>query len=198
MGYIATITVMIHALLLFCTAVLYRIAIGFAGGDHSWAWNFAPVAAIALCGPALFPRRVALVLPLAVLAVSDVILNLHYGAPLFSTAMLARYVALGLIALAGLWLRSCRNPLLWLGACAGGSTVFYLITNTASWTADPGYAKTLAGFVQALTTGLPGYLPTWMFFRNTLVGDFVFTLLIALCLVASRRQPQPVADPVRA
>jgi hypothetical protein len=37
------------------------------------------------------------------------------------------------------------------------------------------YAKTFAGWIQAITTGLPGYPPTWEFFRNTLLSGGLFT-----------------------
>jgi hypothetical protein len=45
-----------------------------------------------------------------------------------------------------------------------------------SWLTDPGYVKNFAGFVQALTVGLPQYSAhsTWMFFRNSVVSDFAF------------------------
>ena len=44
---------------------------------------------------------------------------------------------------------------------------------------DPGYPKTLAGWLQALTTGLPGYPPTWTFFRNSFLSGGLFTGLFA-------------------
>jgi hypothetical protein len=40
---------------------------------------------------------------------------------------------------------------------------------------DAGYAKTLAGWIQALTTGRPGFPPTWEFFRSTLFSGGIFT-----------------------
>ena len=69
-----------------------------------------------------------------------------------------------------------------------GSVIFYAITNGFSWLSDPGYAKNLAGLIQALTVGLPQYssTPTWMFFRNSLVSDLVFTALFVLCVRFSR------------
>ena len=62
------------------------------------------------------------------------------------------------------------------------SLVFYLLTNLFSWLSDPGYAKTFAGLIQALTVGLPQYsgTPTWMFFRNSLVSNLFFTLIFVL------------------
>jgi hypothetical protein len=71
-----------------------------------------------------------------------------------------------------------------LSASLAGSVLFYLITNAFSWLSDPGYAKNFAGLIQALTVGLPQYsaTPTWMFFRNSVAGDLVFTGLFLLCM----------------
>jgi hypothetical protein len=176
---------MIPASTLFIAVVLYRIVAGYCGAEHSWLLNFSPLAAIALCGPLIFPRRMALILPLAILLASDIVLNAHFGVALVTGEMLARYVALGLVALLGLRLRECRRVSTFLLAGVVGSTGFYLITNTASWMTDPGYAKTVVGWWQALTLGLPGYLPTWFFFRNSLVSDMCFTLAFLGCLVMS-------------
>jgi hypothetical protein len=60
-----------------------------------------------------------------------------------------------------------------------GALIFYVVTNIASWMFDPGYPKTLPGLFQALTTGLPGYPPTWTFLKNTLISGGLFTGLFA-------------------
>jgi hypothetical protein len=48
------------------------------------------------------------------------------------------------------------------------------VTNTAAWLYLP-YAKSMAGWIQAITIGLPGYPQTWEFFRNTLLSGGLFT-----------------------
>jgi hypothetical protein len=57
-----------------------------------------------------------------------------------------------------------------------------------AWLSDPGYAKNFAGLIQSFTVGLPQYssTPSWMFFRNSLVSDLVFTLAFVLCMNFSR------------
>ena len=64
----------------------------------------------------------------------------------------------------------------------------YVVTNTIAWMADPGYVKNAAGWFQALTTGLPGYPPTWTFFRNSAASDLLFTALYigAMALTGTR------------
>jgi Family of unknown function (DUF6580) len=75
-----------------------------------------------------------------------------------------------------------------LPASIVASTMFYVVTNTFSWLSDPGYAKNFAGLIQSLTVGLPQYsaTPTWMFFRNSLVSDLIFTGLFVVCMNAGR------------
>lgn len=189
---------MFAAFVLLFVVVLYRVVSGFAGSaDFAWMHNFAPVAAVALCGAVYLPRRLAVLLPLAMLLISDVILNVfHYHQPLFTFDILPRYAALALISALGFALRGrARLPEL-VGASIVGSVLFYVITNTGSWLADPGYAKDLAGWTQSLSSGLPGFPPTWWFYRQTLVGDVCFTLLFTGCMaLQSRKQPAPQRAP---
>ena len=190
---------MFAALVLLLVVVLYRVVSGFAGStDFAWLHNFAPLAAIALCGAVYLPRRAALVLPLAMLFLSDLVLNLfHYHQPLFTLEILPRYLALALIGGLGFALRGRANLLRLLAASFAGSLIFYVLSNTGSWLYEPGYAKTAAGWLQALTTGLPGYPPTWHFYRHTLASDLGFTLLFFACVAVSRRAPAAAVEPER-
>ena len=172
---------MIPALILILSAVAYRIAAGLLihSGTALWLSNFAPMAAIALCGAAYFPPRFKFAVPLGALFLSDLILNYYYGATLVDSHIFSRYIALSLVGVLGLALQDRPSFKTLLPASLIGSAIFYLITNAASWLSDPGYAKNFAGLVQALTVGLPQYgaTPTWMFFRNTVLSDLFFTLL---------------------
>ena len=138
---------MIPSFTLFVAVVLYRILAGYYGAENSWLLNFSPLAAIALCGPLVFPRRVALILPLATLLVSDLVLNVHFGAALITGEMMARYGALALVALLGLRLRESRRVGTFLLASLAGSTGFYLVTNTVSWLTAPGWQTSKAALV---------------------------------------------------
>lgn len=183
---------MIPAFTLFIAVVIYRILAGYFGANDSWLLNFSPLAAIALCGPLLFPRRVALLLPLAMLLVSDLVLNAHFGAAWFTLEMAARYGALALVALIGLRLRGCRQWEKFLLASLAGSMVFYLITNSISWLTDVGYAKTPSGWLQSLSVGLPGYPPTWLFLRNSMISDAGYTLAFFICFLLACERKGPV------
>lgn len=177
---------MIAAFTLLALAIAWRIFLGLGHrDDFTWLHNFAPLSAIALCGALALPRRAAFAVPLVALFVSDLVLNRYYGVSLLSVEMLARYGVLVAITAAGWWLRRRPQALLVVGASALCSVLFYFVTNTASWLAEPAYAKTFAGWAQALTGGLPGYPPTLVFFRNTLLSDVLFTGLFLLALRCS-------------
>jgi hypothetical protein len=142
--------------------------------------NFSAFYALAFCAGAFFPGKMKWWLPLGTMVVTDILLNLfYYHQTLFSAYMLVKVLSFaGLVALGCLF--SARMS--WLKLLCGGllgAVLFYLVTNTASWLYNPEYAKTLAGWIQALSNGLPGYPPTWTFFRNTLMSGGLFTGLFA-------------------
>lgn len=176
---------MIPALLLVFSAVAYRIVMGlFVQSDSTWLSNFAPLAAIALCGAAYFPGKYKFTIPLLALLISDVVLNIHYSASLLDPLIFGRYLALAVVGCLGLALQNRASLKTLLPASVAGSIVFYVITNAFSWLSDPGYAKNFGALIQALTVGLPAYsaTPSWMFFRNSLVSDLFFTAVFVLCM----------------
>lgn len=191
---------MFAAALLLVVVVAYRVLIAFVGSPEvGWIQNFSPLAALILCGAAYLPRRWALALPLAALFLSDLLLNgLRYHEPLFSWDMVPHYFAFGVIAALGWALRGRTGQGRIFGASVLGSVLFYLITNTAAWVTKPEYASGFAGWLQALTTGLPGHAPTWLFFRSTLVSDLIFTALFVMCLSVRLPARAPVEQPVSA
>jgi len=180
---------MIPALLLIIAAVLFRIVTGFFGHADSIGWlNFAPIAAIALCAAAYFPWKYKFSVPMIALLISDVVLDAHYGFSLLSPFVLSHYIGFAIIGCLGLLLQSRASWKTLLPASVAVSLIFYVVTNTVSWIYDPGYAKNLAGLIQSLTVGLPQYsaTPSWMFFRNSVVSDLLFTLLFVVCINLGR------------
>ncbi len=147
--------------------------------------NFSAAYALAFCAGLYFPGALAWWLPLGVMLVTDLGLNAWYAShgvanvfsPLSLLSQLGSYV--GYVVLIGLGRRfkPRDSGVRLLGGGILGALVFYLITNTTSWLSDPGYAKTLAGWIQALTTGLPGLPSTWTFFLKTLLSGGLFTAL---------------------
>ena len=191
---------MIPAILLVLSAAAYRVTTGLLiHSGASWLSNFAPVASIALCCAAYFPKRYKFSVPLITLFISDAVINFRYGAPLLDPQIFMRYFALAAVGCAGFLLQNRASLKALLPASIAGSTFFYGITNAFSWLSDPGYAKNLGGFIQALTVGLPQYsaTPSWMFFRNSLISDLLFTILFVLCMNFGRSAERSRAGAAR-
>jgi len=137
--------------------------------------NFSPLMAAALCGAVFIPGWLGFMVPVAALLVSDALLNVHYGVPVVSSQLLwtlpGYLIAVGL----GWMIRERRGGISTiLGGTLVASVLFYLITNTGSWLGLAAYPQNFTGWIQSLTSGLPGYPPTWVFFRNSLVSDLLF------------------------
>ncbi len=148
--------------------------------------NFSAAYAIAFCAGVYFPPRLRWVLPLGTLFVMDLVLNVfYYGAAPWDPYIVTKLATFAAIIWLGTKFNARSNWLVLLGGGILGAFVFYLLTNIASWVFDPGYPKTLSGLIQALTTGLPGYPPTWMFFKNTLLSGGLFTGLFCGAMKAS-------------
>jgi hypothetical protein len=143
--------------------------------------NFSAAYALLFCAGLYVPGVLGWIAPIAVLVASDCVItpafyHMHdFSWVRFCIDQSPNYLAYaGLIAL-GRMVGASRPWWLQVGGGLVGAMLFYLVTNTASWLAMPNYAKTLAGWIQALTRGTPGYPPTWEFFRNTLISGGLFT-----------------------
>ena len=174
------------AIFLIGGAALFRCLRPWVGGPE----NFAPLAALALCGSVYFQKPWNWVGPLMALLISDAVLNLRYGQPLFTANTLAAGASYLLIAELGRVVAARPSWGAWLGGALGSSLVFYLLTNSAAWGMNPGYDKTLAGWWQALTMGMPGFPPTWTFLRASVISDLLFTAIFVVGIEwSARRHP---------
>jgi hypothetical protein len=169
----------IAAIVLILLALAYRVLPTL---DMRWA-NFAPFTAIAFCGAVYFKDRRLWFLPFAGLCLTDLYINWfyarEYGYHLEWSGYVARVLSYGVGLGLGWWVSSRKSWLWLLNGSLLGAVLFYLITNTLSWSTDAFYAKTLAGWWQALTVGHPEYPPTIFFFQKTLFGDLMFTGIFA-------------------
>lgn len=163
--------------------------------------NISPVMALAFCGAIYFKDRRLWLVPFIALTLSDLYINWFYEREYGHEWNLSGFLARTACFAAALWIGSWvarRKSWLWLlNGSLLGAILFYLVTNTQSWLADPFYAKTLAGWWQALTVGHPEYPPTIYFFRNTLFGDLMFTGFFAGAMewLAKRRGEPSLLDP---
>ena len=187
-------------ILLVVAVVVFRIVGAVASSDGgSWFLaNFSPVGALVLCGGLFLPGRLAWLVPGAALLLTDAVLNLYYGYPALGWETLGTALAWGLVFGLAWILRGrvikmdrWRGTAAVLGASLVSSLMFYAVTNTVSFLGSASYAQTFGGWVQALTVGVPGFPPTWVFFRNSVAGDLVFCVLFLSCVrpwVTGRRE----------
>ncbi len=180
---------MFPALLLIPLMALFRVFLAWQPTASEWTVGLSPLAAVALCAGVFLPRRLALAVPLGILLLSDLVIDLHYGANFFAPSLLARYGLLALVGLGGLALRRApwgRSLPAVLGATLAGSIFFYVASNALTWLGSSAYPQTPAGLWQALTVGLPGYLPSYVFFRNELVSDALYSIVFVACVRLTR------------
>jgi len=152
--------------------------------------NFSVAYAFAFCAGVYFRGALAWWLPLGVMLATDLGLNAYYATHGISVwdlpdleNLLFNYAAYASLIFLGRRYSPRSSFIKLLGGGLFGSILFYLITNTASWLFNPfhnpEYAKTLAGWLIALTKGTGGYPSTWEFFRNTFLSGGLFTALFA-------------------
>ncbi len=121
--------------------------------------NFTAMIAVAFSGGVLFGKRIqALVLPLLVLFLGDLIINntLYFDGSfsLFTHGFAYIYGAYILVALLGVMGRSGSYLTKGLGALSA-ALIFYLVTNFGVWLGNPFYAQNLSGLMSSYAAGLP-------------------------------------------
>ena len=150
--------------------------------------NVSPVEAVALFGGAYFgSRRVALLVPLLAMFVSDLALGLInggiYAEYFLSAGFLLVYLCIALSTVLGFGLRGRVSASRVMGYSLLGSVLFFVVTNFGAWLGSSMYPQTAAGLVAAYAAGLP-------FFQNTLLGTlFYAALLFGSFALARNRNP---------
>ncbi len=132
--------------------------------------NFAPITAIALFGGAYLDRRLAFIVPLLAMLISDAFIGFYSG----FYWVYGAFIVIGFI---GLWLRNkmdepAGKKILFIGSSAlVSSVIFFLITNFAFLYPPTMYPHTFDGIIASYAAGIP-------FFRNTLAGDLIYTAMM--------------------
>ncbi len=125
--------------------------------------NFTPVGAAALFGGAYLPKKWALIMPILIMVVSDLVIGFD---GFFSRAYV--YGSFLLIGLLGLWLRTHKSTGNIILVTFSSSVLFFALTNFGVWAHSTMYEKSLNGLMHSYMMGLP-------YFRYTLLGDFFYT-----------------------
>jgi hypothetical protein len=132
--------------------------------------NFSPVGAIALfAGCYISDRRLAFLLPLGTMLLSDLLLEITTGYG-FHPILLWVYASFALITMIGFLLRGREQRQTIMVASLTGSVLFFIITNFGQWAT--GYYGYEAG------TLMHSYVQAIPFFRGTVLGDLFYNLVL--------------------
>lgn len=125
--------------------------------------NFAPIAAMALFGGTYLGKKQAFALPLIAMIISDFIIGFD-SLPMRLTI----YGTFLIMVCIGFWIKKHKNTKNIILATLFSSILFFVATNFAVWATGTMYPKTLTGLVNAYFFAIP-------FFRNTLLGDMIYS-----------------------
>jgi hypothetical protein len=151
------------------------IAIGVAGRWGQPQWCFTPISAAAVFAGFYFSRTaVAVLVPITILAISDLLLPAYNSLPV----MLATYAVMAVPIWFGRLLRGEQRRWGLAGRCLlcglAPATLFFVVSNFAVWAFQSDYEKSLAGLAQCYTAAVP-------FYRWMLTGDVFYTALLFAC-----------------
>ena len=133
--------------------------------------NFSPIGAIALlCGTYIANKRLAILLPLAVMLLSDIALQIVNGTGFHSTMPFV-YASYAFIAMLGFLLRRRVQRQTIMVASLVGSLIFFFVTNFGTWLMQNIYEHNAPGLFNCYIMAIP-------FFRGTVMGDLFFNLVL--------------------
>jgi hypothetical protein len=154
----------------------FLIAIGVAGRWGQPEWCFTPTAAAAIFAGLYFSRvAIAVLVPVSILAVSDLILPAYDSIPV----MIATYA----VMVVPVWFgRLQRGESLrwqavarWALFAVTPATLFFIVTNFAVWAFQSDYEKSIAGLIHCYLAAVP-------FYRWMLAGDTFYLAVLLGCL----------------
>ena len=152
--------------------------------------NTSPTMALCFGGGLLLGRKFWWT-PAVLILASDFLIGFFRGFPGVGAYTVLTICFFCGVAFLGSWLgkKSAAGktwPVLWGGVLLS-SVLFYVVANTFAWAAYPGYAKTLTGWWQSQTIGLPEFSPpAWVFLRNAIIGDTIWCSLAGLVFLAKK------------
>jgi hypothetical protein len=121
--------------------------------------NFTPVAAIAIFAGAYLNKKYAILVPLVLMAVSDLFIGTH-------NVMLFTWGGFVLSVLVGFWVKRHKSALRIASAGLASSVIFYIVSNFGVWLMG-WYPPTWDGLVRCYLMGLP-------FLRNFTLATLLY------------------------
>jgi hypothetical protein len=141
----------------------FLILIGVLTRFFPHPFNFTAVGAVALfSGYYLKDKRLALIIPLAVMLLSDWKLGFYQW-----QLMASVYASFAIIVFLGIAIRG-RKWFFSLPTSVLGTIIFFLVTNWAVWQFGNWYPHNFSGLVTCYLSGLP-------FLKNNFAGDLIYT-----------------------
>ncbi len=127
--------------------------------------NFTAIGAIALFGGAQFSsKRIAFLVPLAGLALSDLVIGFYAITPLI-------YGCFALTVCLGFWVRRRRSVQRIAAAAIASAILFFVLTNFGVWAIENLYPKTPTGLLACYVAAIP-------FLQNMFAGNLFFSALL--------------------
>jgi hypothetical protein len=123
--------------------------------------NFSPVLSMALLGGMYLKGRQAVLVPLALMIVSDFIIGFYGG-------MSFVWGSIVLISVFGIWLKERKSFINVLSGSIISAMIFFIVTNFGAWLTL--YPHTIDGLRQCYILAIP-------FFRSTLVSSVAYSLV---------------------
>jgi hypothetical protein len=127
------------------------------------ATNFTPVAAIALFSGVYLKRKYAIIVPLLLMAVSDMFIGMH-------NVVIFTWGGFVLAAILGMLIKKHKSAFKIVGMSLISSFVFFVVSNFGVWVMG-WYPQTLNGLVNCYVMALP-------FLRDFTISTLVYSALL--------------------
>jgi hypothetical protein len=141
---------------------LFLLILGIASRLVIHVPNFTPVLALALFGGVYLSPRRAVVMPLVLMMVSDLVIGGH-------NTILFTWGSVALISLLGFSIRSRKSFRNIAGMSVLSAILFFVVTNIGVWLMM--YPQTASGLQLCFLAAVP-------FFRDTLVSTLVYSFAL--------------------
>jgi hypothetical protein len=143
--------------------------------------NFTAIGAMAIFGGSVIKdKKLAFLLPLAALLLSDICLSLFTSVKgFYGTGQIFVYGAFIIITALATFIRKTNTANIALAAVWSG-LIFFLISNFGVWLLSSAYPKTLAGLGACYWIAIPFYNgeATGSFLLNSIVGNLFFSAIL--------------------
>ena len=142
---------------------IFLIALGISSRLAAHMPQFTAILAVAMFGGMYLNRRQALLVPVALMIITDMVLGFH-------DTMFFTWGSMLIVSAIGLWLKERKSFGTVLAGSIVSSGIFFVVTNFGAWL-SPLYPHTWAGLRECYIMAIP-------FFRNTLVSTVAYSMAL--------------------